>query len=122
MGSIDELFVNLTMPFRGTACCMRLSKYRIENWTWVGQRTRWRASCGVQSSKPSMTVPLMVTDRPSLLHRAEIRGGQPVELFFDGLDGAPAHVEAEGALHESREAVFELNVGDCVRRASAFRW
>ena len=30
--------------FRGTACCMRLSKYRIENWTWVGQRTRWRAS------------------------------------------------------------------------------
>ena len=91
---------------------MRLSKYRIENWTWVGPED---TLAGVLRGPKLQALNdcSLDGDGPAVFAgtEAEIRGGQPVELFFDDLDGAPAHVEAEGALHESREAVFELNVG-----------
>ena len=53
---------------------------------------------------------------------AEIRGGQPVELFFDGLDGAPATSRPRVRFTKAVRLSSSSMLGDCVRRASAFRW
>ena len=82
------------------------------NWTWVGQRTRWRASFGVQSSSPSMTVPLMVMDRPSwLAPRRKSAAASRLSCSLTVLIVRPPTSSRRVALREGRGAVVQLDVG-----------